>query len=110
MLRTIVMRMCGKHGVSTVVLSLLCLVAFAIRVAYRSYMGSVDFWQNGYSVFYHDARNIIAGRGLLLDQGHGPIYPYFLALTTLAGDHYMFVVVPQALSRDCDCCVRLSGR
>ena len=71
-------------------------MAFVIRVAYRSYMGSADFWQNGYSFFYEIARNIVAGRGLLL-TGHGPVYPYFLALTALAGDHYMFVVVPQAL-------------
>jgi 4-amino-4-deoxy-L-arabinose transferase-like glycosyltransferase len=94
MLHNIVMRRCEKYALSTVVL--ICLVAIAIRVAYRSYMGSVDFWQNGYTFFYDDARNIVAGRGLLL-AGHGPLYPYFLALTVLAGDHYMFVVVPQAL-------------
>src|SRR5262249_48607362 len=94
MLHNIVRR--GREKWTALTVVLICLVAVAIRVAYRSYMGSLDFWQNGYSLFYDDAKNIVAGRGLLL-AGHGPVYPYFLALTVPAGDHYMFVVVPQAI-------------
>jgi 4-amino-4-deoxy-L-arabinose transferase-like glycosyltransferase len=96
MVHNIVVR-CEKDAGSTVVLALVCLVAFVIRVACRSYMGSTDFWQNGYSFLHEIAKNIVAGRGLLLPGPHGPVYPYFLALTTLAGDHYMFIVIPQAL-------------
>ena len=80
-----------------ILLSVICLAAFVIRVVCRSYMGSADFWQNGYYFFYEIAKNIVDGGDLLLPGPHGPLYPYFLALTALPGGHYMFTVIPQAL-------------
>ena len=84
-----------------VLLSLICLAAVVTRVAYRVHMGSADFWQHGYSFYYDMAKNILSGKGLWIEGGgwamRPPIYPYFLSLTAIAGDRYMFVVVPQAL-------------
>ena len=33
-------------------LGLICLLAITLRVAYRAYAGSADFWHNGYIFFY----------------------------------------------------------
>jgi len=80
---------------------LICLAAFVIRVAYRLHGGDADFWQNGYVFFYKVATDIVAGNGLLSNvTGLGerpPVYPYFLALTALAGGNYLFIVIPEAL-------------
>jgi 4-amino-4-deoxy-L-arabinose transferase-like glycosyltransferase len=85
----------------SVTLALICLLAIALRVAYRAYAGSADFWQNGYTLYYEIARNIVAGKGLWIDGGgwamRPPIYPCFLALAALAGGHYMLIVIPQAV-------------
>jgi 4-amino-4-deoxy-L-arabinose transferase-like glycosyltransferase len=82
-------------------LALICLLAIALRVAYRAYAGSADFWQNGYTLYYDFARSIAAGEGLGVDGGafamRPPIYPGFLALAALAGGHYMLIVIPQAV-------------
>jgi hypothetical protein len=71
------------------VLVLICLLAVAVRIAYRAYAGSDDFWQNGYSFFYDIPVNIVAGKGVGMDGGswamRPPIYPGFLALAALAG-------------------------
>jgi 4-amino-4-deoxy-L-arabinose transferase-like glycosyltransferase len=82
-------------------LAMICLMAIAIRVAYRLHAGSADFWQNGYTFYYDIARNIVAGKGLWI-AGDGwamrpPVYPYFLALAALAGGNYLLIVIPQAL-------------
>jgi 4-amino-4-deoxy-L-arabinose transferase-like glycosyltransferase len=82
-------------------LALICLLAIALRVAYRAYAGSTDFWQHGYTFYYDIASNIVAGSGLGIG-GRGwamrpPIYPVFLALAALAGGHYLLIVIPQAL-------------
>ena len=82
----------------------ICLLAIALRVAYRAYAGSADFLgpdYHGYAFFWDIARNIAAGRGLGIDGAPSairpPIYPGFLALVALAGGHYMLIVIPQAL-------------
>jgi 4-amino-4-deoxy-L-arabinose transferase-like glycosyltransferase len=83
------------------VLALTCLAAFAIRIAYCVHAGDGNFWENGYIFFYDIAKNIVAGKGLLSKaSGLGarpPVYPYFLALTNLAGENYLLVVSPEAL-------------
>jgi 4-amino-4-deoxy-L-arabinose transferase-like glycosyltransferase len=82
-------------------LAFICLLAIALRVAYRAYAGSADFWQTAYTVYYDMASNIAAGNGLWSDGGgwamRPPIYPCFLALAALAGGHYMLIAIPQAL-------------
>ena len=77
------------------------LLAVTLRVAWRIHMGSADFWTNGYSFFYDLANNLAAGHGLHI-EGSGwamrmPLYPFFLALTLLAGKSYLWIVIPQAL-------------
>jgi 4-amino-4-deoxy-L-arabinose transferase-like glycosyltransferase len=85
----------------TIALALICVAAIAIRVTYRAYTGSADFWQYGYIFYYDIANNIVAGKGLFYNSGgyamRPPIYPSFLALTAIAGEHYMLIVIPQAL-------------
>jgi 4-amino-4-deoxy-L-arabinose transferase-like glycosyltransferase len=81
-------------------------------VAYRAYAGSTGFWEYAALFYYNGAMNIVDGKGLWINvgapwiNGNGwamrpPIYPYFLALTILAGGHYMLhymlIVIPQAL-------------
>jgi 4-amino-4-deoxy-L-arabinose transferase-like glycosyltransferase len=85
----------------TIALALICVAAIAIRVTYRAYTGSADFWQDGYIFYYDIASNFVAGKGLVNNSGdwamRPPIYPSFLALTAIAGEHYMLIVIPQAL-------------
>ena len=85
----------------TLALALVCLLAIALRVAYRAYAGSADFWENGYTFFWDIARNIVAGKGLWIEGGGSamrpPVYPGFLALAALMGGHYMLIVIPQAV-------------
>lgn len=96
---------CGHFGFvirhRTLALVSICLLAIVLRVAYRAYAGSADFWQNGYTFYYEIASNIVAGKGLWIDGGgwamRPPIYPGFLALAALAGGHYMLIVIPQAV-------------
>jgi len=81
-------------------LAAILLLAFVLRLAYRTYMGSADFWQNRYGFFYEIATNIVAGRGFGVDDAWAirpPVYPCFLALSALAGGNYLLIVVPQAL-------------
>ena len=63
------------------------LLAIAVRVAVRGYLGGPDFWENGYTFFFELAKNIAAGNGVSLDGEHltafrVPLYPMFLAAVT----------------------------
>ena len=74
--------------------------AIAVRITYRIHLGSSDFWQNGYQFYYIMARNIMEGNGLSIDGVYAmrpPVYPYFLAVTRLAGENYLLIIIPQAL-------------
>jgi hypothetical protein len=68
----------------------ICLLAIALRVAYRAYAGSADFWEHGYTFFYDIATNIAAGKGVGIDGGASamrpPVYPGFLALAYVEAD------------------------
>ena len=75
-------------------------IAFAARVAWRVQRGSADFWSSGYSFYYQMATSLSKGDGLQLagqSAVRTPIYPLFLALTTLSGNSYLWVVIPQAI-------------
>jgi 4-amino-4-deoxy-L-arabinose transferase-like glycosyltransferase len=82
---------------------LLCAIlaaAFLTRLGVRAAFGERDFWENSYSGYYRLAENVVAGKGLCFDTTCAwwpPLYPLFLALTALGGQHYMLVVIPQAL-------------
>src|SRR5262249_38801354 len=76
------------------------IAAFSIRVVVRMAFGGSHFWTNSYSGYYDLARNVIAGKGLCFETTCAwwpPVYPLFLALTSLVGRHYLFIVVPQAI-------------
>ena len=90
-------------------------VAVIVRIAWRINKGEQDFWTNGSSIFYDLATNLAAGRGLGLEGGdHAPVvpgYPFFLALTALAGKSYLWIVVAQALvGAGTVCCAYLIGK
>lgn len=81
-------------------LILILSLAFALRLAWRIYMGNDDFWVNGYTFYYDLASNLAAGYGLRTGTTWAlrpPVYPVFLALATFAGKNYLWVVIPQAL-------------
>jgi 4-amino-4-deoxy-L-arabinose transferase-like glycosyltransferase len=67
------------------------------------YLGEEYFWKNGYSFFYTFAANIASGKGIYYEElgprraFRVPVYPVFLAATTLVGKSYLWIVVPQAL-------------
>lgn len=76
-------------------------VAFLVRLAWRIYKGSADFWANGCLPCFDLASNLAAGHGLHV-EGAGwalkmPAYPAFLALASMAGKSYLWIVIPQAL-------------
>jgi 4-amino-4-deoxy-L-arabinose transferase-like glycosyltransferase len=83
------------------VLLAICGFSFVIRVIYRIHAGEPDFWVNGYTSLYKFAENIVAGKGLWLEETgfavRPPIYPWFLTLAAWAGGSYLWVVLPQAL-------------
>src|SRR5262245_32629749 len=96
-------------------LGLICLVAATIRILYRIHTGGDDFWQNGYLFFYEYAKNIAAGKGLWIAGGgyamRPPVYPYFLALSSILGGSYLLVVILQALfGTETVACAYLIGR
>ena len=81
-------------------ISLILIAAFALRLGTRIAFGEEYFWQNSYSAYYDLAQNVAAGKGFCFGTTCAwwpPLYPLFLALTTLAGKHYLFMIVPQAL-------------
>lgn len=84
-----------ERGHRAALLIPILVAAAAARLAWRIHKGGDDFWVNGYSFFYELAKNIASGRGL--DAMRTPVYPIFLALSSLAGESYLWVVVPQAL-------------
>ncbi len=76
------------------------LAAFALRVGIRVAFGQDYFWKNGYSDYYALAQNLVAGKGLCFETACAwfpPLYPLFLALTSLGGKHYLLIVIPQAI-------------
>src|SRR5947209_5845174 len=73
------------------------ILATSVRIGHRVFTGSTDFWLNGYTFFYDIAENITAGQGVGLEGAWAirpPVYPYFLALSKLAGGNYLFIVIP----------------
>src|SRR5258708_37616038 len=83
------------HGVLAAIL----IAAFVLRVAGRVYRGNDDFWANGYSFFYDLATNLAHGSFQIggMRAMRTPLYPGFLAATTVFGKYYLWIVVPQAL-------------
>lgn len=99
------------------ILLLVALLAFALRVGVRLYLGEDHFWRTGYREYYNVAQSIRQGQGfcaplynyallsLGLDQdllgvkcAHlPPGYPLFLALAMGSGDGYLGVIVAQSL-------------
>ena len=73
--------------------------AFVARLGARLYLGEAHYWANSYSYLYDIAEGIARGEGFCQAAGceRPPLYLAFLALTTLAGKHYLLIVVPQAL-------------
>ena len=74
--------------------------AFAIRVAVRLYVGSEDFWVNGYSFFFGLAQAIAAGNRIgfsELTAFRVPLYPAFLALVTFGHKVFLPIVLSQSL-------------
>ena len=74
--------------------------AFAIRVAVRLYVGSEDFWVNGYSFFFGLAQAIAAGNGIGFSESTAfrvPLYPAFLALVTFGHKVFLPIVLSQSL-------------
>src|SRR5262249_49155199 len=74
--------------------------AFAIRVAVRLYVGSEDFWVNGYSFFFGLAQAIAAGNGMAFSESTAfrvPLYPAFLALVTFGHKAFFPIVLSQSL-------------
>ncbi|MEQ1949303.1 MAG: glycosyltransferase family 39 protein [Bryobacteraceae bacterium] len=91
----------APHSLSTKrLLIAILLVAVALRLAWRIHLGNEDFWANGYSFFYELGVSLASGNGFVLGDSRAmrvPLYPVFLALMTLAGKYYLWVVVPQSL-------------
>jgi 4-amino-4-deoxy-L-arabinose transferase-like glycosyltransferase len=78
------------------------LLAIAVRLAVRGYLGGPDFWENGYTFFFELAKNIAAGNGVSLDGEHltafrVPLYPMFLAAVTFGHQAFIPVLVAQSL-------------
>jgi len=78
------------------------LLAIAVRVAVRGYLGGPDFWENGYTFFFELAKNIAAGNGVSLDGEHltgfcVPLYPMFLSAVTFGHQAFIPVLVAQSL-------------
>jgi 4-amino-4-deoxy-L-arabinose transferase-like glycosyltransferase len=78
------------------------LLAFAVRVAVRGYLGGQDFWENGYTFFFALAKNIAVGNGVSLDGEHltafrVPLYPVFLSVVTLGHQTFVPVLLAQSL-------------
>jgi 4-amino-4-deoxy-L-arabinose transferase-like glycosyltransferase len=82
----------------TILISILA-AAFAARLGARLYLGEAHYWANSYSYLYDLAEGIARGAGFCQAAGceRPPLYLAFLALTTLAGKHYLLIVIPQAL-------------
>ncbi|MDO9412458.1 MAG: glycosyltransferase family 39 protein [Pseudolabrys sp.] len=73
--------------------------AFVARLGARLVTGEAHFWTNSYSFLYDLAAGIAKGDGFCkaADCERQPLYLLFIALTTLAGKNYLFIVIPQAL-------------
>jgi 4-amino-4-deoxy-L-arabinose transferase-like glycosyltransferase len=72
------------------------LLAFAVRVAVRGYLGGQDFWENGYTFFFAFAKDIASGNGVLT-ASRVPLYPMFLAAVTFGHQVFLPVLVAQSL-------------
>src|SRR6516225_11789565 len=72
------------------------LLAFAVRVAVRGYLGGQDFWENGYTFFFVFAKDIASGNGVLT-ASRVPLYPMFLAAVTFGHQVFLPVLVAQSL-------------
>jgi hypothetical protein len=77
-------------------LSWIILLAFSTRFALRYYLGSADFWVNGYGFYFVLAQNIVAGNGISSAVGRG-LYPAFLAAVTFGQKLFFPLVLFQSL-------------
>ena len=75
----------------------LLLAAFLVRLAVRIAFGEEYFWTSGYRFYYHMAENFVSCKGFCFGTTRPPLYPMFLALSILAGENWLLIVVPQAL-------------
>jgi 4-amino-4-deoxy-L-arabinose transferase-like glycosyltransferase len=84
--------------VSLIVAAIL-IAAFAARIGARLVTGEASFWANSYSYLYDLAEGVASGQGFCGAAGceRPPLYISFLALTSLAGKNWLFIIVPQAL-------------
>jgi 4-amino-4-deoxy-L-arabinose transferase-like glycosyltransferase len=69
-------------------------LAFAVRLAVRSYSGSEDFWVRSFGFYFGLAKNITAGN--FLRFGRDPLYPVFLAAITFGQKVFLPIVVSQS--------------
>ena len=81
------------------VLAAILFAAFAARLGARLVFGEAYFWKNSYIFLYAEALRVAHGGGFCMAAAcpRPPLYLSFLALTALAGKHYLLIVVPQAL-------------
>jgi 4-amino-4-deoxy-L-arabinose transferase-like glycosyltransferase len=92
------------------------LFAFAVRVAVRWFLGSEDFWVNGYGFFFELAQNIAAGKGIALDGEpptafRVPLYPVFLVAVTFGHKAFIPVLLSESLiGAGTVCCAALIAR
>src|SRR5881296_1149726 len=100
-LKDLLGRFCrGMKSPARLVLVLVAVAAFGVRVAVRMAFGEDYFWTNSYSAYYDLAQNVLAGKGLCFETTCAwwpPLYPLFLTLTAVFGNHYLLIVIPQAL-------------
>jgi 4-amino-4-deoxy-L-arabinose transferase-like glycosyltransferase len=77
------------------ILVALLIAAVLVRIGVRVAFGEEYFWANSYGFYYPMAENIVSGAGFSTNRP--PLYPLFLAITTLTGNSYWLIIVPQAL-------------
>ena len=77
------------------ILIALLAAAVLVRVGVRVAFGEEYFWTGSYDIYYGMAKNIASGSGF--STFRPPLYPLFLAVTTLAGKSYLLIILPQAL-------------
>src|SRR5690349_9241616 len=89
-----------SHNLNRSVLVSILIAAFCVRVGVRIGSGEANFWKNSYSGYYDLAQNLVSGKGLCFETTCAwwpPLYPLFLAFSSLGGKHYLLIVIPQAV-------------
>ena len=77
------------------ILIALLAAAVLVRVGVRVAFGEEYFWTGKLRHLLRDGENIASGSGFA--PFRPPLYPLFLAVTTLAGKSYLLIILPQAL-------------